>query len=44
MRLAIDGDSTRLETFVPIEFGETLKMGDKVTVSIEKAKTKPESE
>jgi hypothetical protein len=37
VRLAIDGDMTRLETYVPIEFGETLKMGDKVLVTIEKA-------
>lgn len=36
-RLAIDGEQTRVETFVPIEFGETLKPGDKVSITIEKA-------
>ena len=36
MRVSIDGDGTRLDTFVPIEFGETLKTGDKVSITIEK--------
>lgn len=35
VRLAIDGDSTRIETFVPAEFGSNLKMGDKVKLTIE---------
>jgi hypothetical protein len=38
-RVAIDaaeGESLRLEAFVPIEFGDTLKMGDKVSITIEK--------